>query len=167
MTSSHPIEATGLVKRFGEKTALGGVDLAPWRLGRHFLAVAAAPKDTLPVQRAALVSADPLMVALGRPNREQIVTVRQATATTLQALELTNGGTLATVLKKGTEKLLADSPASTAALVTSLYQQALSRPPTPAELHLAVDLVGTPAGAEGVQDLLWALVMLPEFQLIH
>ncbi|MGN6694815.1 MAG: ABC transporter ATP-binding protein, partial [Aquihabitans sp.] len=28
MTTSHPIEATGLVKRFGEKTALGGVDLA-------------------------------------------------------------------------------------------------------------------------------------------
>ena len=28
MTSSHPIEATGLVKRYGEKTALGGVDIS-------------------------------------------------------------------------------------------------------------------------------------------
>ena len=28
MTASHPIEATGLVKRYGEKTALAGVDLA-------------------------------------------------------------------------------------------------------------------------------------------
>ena len=27
MTSSHPIEASGLVKRYGEKVALGGVDL--------------------------------------------------------------------------------------------------------------------------------------------
>lgn len=28
MTSSHPIEATGLVKRYGEKVALGGIDLS-------------------------------------------------------------------------------------------------------------------------------------------
>ncbi|WP_426570655.1 ATP-binding cassette domain-containing protein [Aquihabitans sp. McL0605] len=28
MTSSHPIEATGLVKRYGEKVALGGIDIA-------------------------------------------------------------------------------------------------------------------------------------------
>ena len=41
--------------------------------------------------RAALVNADPLMTALGRPNREQVVTVRTSAATTLQALELANG----------------------------------------------------------------------------
>ena len=28
MTTTHPIEATGLVKRYGEKTALGGIDIA-------------------------------------------------------------------------------------------------------------------------------------------
>ncbi len=48
--------------------------------------------------RASMVAADPLMVALGRPNREQVVTTRATTATTLQALELTNGETLAKVL---------------------------------------------------------------------
>ncbi|MBL9206962.1 MAG: DUF1549 domain-containing protein [Opitutaceae bacterium] len=146
---------------------LGGVDLAPWRLGSHFLDVAAAPREPLPVMRAALVAADPLMVALGRPNREQVVTVRQAGATTLQALELTNGGTLAAVLGKGAASLVASAPASTPALITSLYRQALGRPPTAAETQLASSLVGAPARVEGVEDLLWALTMLPEFQLIR
>ena len=44
--------------------------------------------------RASLVAADPLMTALGRPNREQVMTLRFSAATTLQALELTNGKTL-------------------------------------------------------------------------
>ena len=148
---------------------LGGVDLAPWRVGAHFLELAASHKDTLPVQRASLVAADPLMAALGRPNREQVMTVRQGTATTLQALELTNGSTLAGLLQQAAEKILADAPAKTTAatLVTSLYRHALSRPPTPAELAAAESLVGSPASSAGVQDLLWALAMLPEFQLIH
>ncbi len=37
--------------------------------------------------RAALVAADPLTTALGRPNRDQVVTARAGAATTLQALE--------------------------------------------------------------------------------
>ncbi len=154
-------------KDLGPAVELGDVNLAPWRIGPHFLEVAAAQKETLPVQRASLVSADPLMAALGRPNREQVVTVRQGTATTLQALELTNGGTLAALLKKGADKILADAPASSGTLVTALYRQALSRPPTAAEQTLAAQIVGSPASSEGVQDLLWALAMLPEFQLIR
>ena len=51
--------------------------------------------------RASLVAADPLAVALGRPNREQVVTSRPTVATTLQALELTNGETLAKILHRG------------------------------------------------------------------
>jgi hypothetical protein len=119
------------------------------------------------VERASLVSATPLMAALGRPNREQVVTVRQGTATTLQALELTNGATLAVLLKQGADKLLVDAPADSGAFVAGLYRHALSRPPTPAEQTAAEQLVGSPATSEGVQDLLWALTMLPEFQLIY
>jgi mono/diheme cytochrome c family protein len=148
---------------------LGGVDLAPWRVGEHFLELAASHKDTLLVQRASLVAADPLMAALGRPNREQVMTVRQGAATTLQALELTNGSTLAVLLKQAAEKILTDTAVSTttATLITSLYRHALSRPPTSAELFAAEPVVGAPASSEGVQDLLWALAMLPEFQLIN
>ena len=146
---------------------LGDLDLAPWRLGPHFLELAAASRDSLPVQRASLVAADPLLAALGRPNREQVMTVRSDLATTLQALELTNGRTLALLLKQAADHLLAHPPADTGAFVTSLYQKALSRPPQPAELAAAAQLVGSPAQAEGVQDLLWALAMLPEFQLVN
>lgn len=148
---------------------LGGVDLAPWKLGAHFLEMAAAgkPKDTGPVERASLVAADPLMVALGRPNREQIVTVRQEQPTTLQALELTNGHTLAMVLKRAADQLVGAGTTDPAALITSLYRHALSRTPRPAELVAAQELVGAPAQSEGVQDLLWALTQLPEFQLIY
>lgn len=152
----------------GPAVELGGVDLAPWKLGSHFLDLAAAPEDTLPVTRAALVTADPLTVALGRPNREQFMTTRQTTATTLQALELTNGATLAKLLTRGAPKVLAaHATADTGTLIDALYQQAISRKPTATERDLASQLVGSPASPEGIEDLLWALAMLPEFQLIY
>src|SRR3954449_6661358 len=59
--------------------------------------------------RASLVAADPLMTALDRPNREQVMTVRSTAATTLQALELTNGATLDGRLKKMAQKLAPDA----------------------------------------------------------
>jgi hypothetical protein len=129
--------------------------------------VAAAPKDTLPVARAALVSADPLTIALGRPNREQFITTRQATATTLQALELTNGATLAKLLKIGAVKLVGDAPSDDNAIIDELFARALGRAPTTMERKLAEQFVSSPAKPEGVEDLLWALTMLPEFQLIY
>lgn len=150
-----------------EAVELGGMEMAPWKVGRYFLDVAASSRDALPVQRAALVAADPLMVALGRPNREQVVTVRQSTATTLQALEMTNGRTFAVLLGQGAEKILSLQPASSRVLVEELYRQTLSRPPTGRERKLAEQIVGSPAKAEGVQDLLWTISMLPEFQLIR
>ncbi|MBL9200582.1 MAG: DUF1549 domain-containing protein [Opitutaceae bacterium] len=139
---------------------LGGVDLAPWKVGEHFLRLAAAPRDALPVERASLVNSDPLTIALGRPNREQTTTVRQATATTLQALELTNGATLAALLKKCGETLTARPPAD-------VFRHALGRAPTAAESSLIASMVGSPARTEGVEDFLWSLAMLPEFQLIR
>jgi mono/diheme cytochrome c family protein len=155
-------------QELGHATELGGVDLAPWKLGAHFMEIARAPKDTLPVQRASLVAADPLMAALGRPNREQVMTVRQSTATTLQALELTNGATLAKLIRQGVDKILATNPPSSAALIDSLYEQSLCRKPTAAEQTIAVRLVGgSSLRCEGVEDFLWALTMLPEFQLIR
>lgn len=154
-------------ERTSAAVELGGIELSPWRLGKHFLDVASATRDQLPVSRAALVAADPLMTALGRPNREQIVTVRQATATTLQALELTNGGTLAALLNEGAGRRLAQSSDQPRILVDRLYRQAVGRPPTARETDVAAALIGSPVRREGVEDLLWALTMMPEFQLIH
>lgn len=113
--------------------------------------------------RASLAVADPLMRALGRPNREQVVTERSTVATTLQALEMTNGSTLAGMLEKGAEKWTG-TPAQ---VVNGLYEQSLGRLPTAQERASAIELVGNPVKKEGVEDLLWALVMLPEFQLVY
>jgi mono/diheme cytochrome c family protein len=117
--------------------------------------------------RAALANADPLMTALGRPNREQVVTVRTSAATTLQALELENGSTLAATLRRGAEQLMQTRPLSTNALINRVFERAVSRPPTAAERALCRKLVGSTPTADGVEDLLWGVAMLPEFQLVN
>lgn len=116
--------------------------------------------------RCSLVAADPLAVALGRPNREQVATTRASAATTLQALELTNGKTLAGVLERAALRITDSSPPADG-LVEELYRRGLGRSPTPAERELAEGLLGQPVQREGLEDFLWAMVMLPEFQLIY
>jgi mono/diheme cytochrome c family protein len=145
---------------------LGSVDMAPWALASK-LEGAMSLADVHGAVRASLVAADPLMLALGRPNREQVMTTRQSTATTLQALEMTNGDTLNKVLKRGAEKLLADTKLSTDELVEQVFVKSLGRAPNGSERKLATELVGSPAKPEGVEDLLWSVAMLPEFQLIY
>ena len=118
--------------------------------------------------RATLVAADTLQVALGRPNREQVVTERSPTATTLQALELTNGAELAALLARGAELTLSGQSADTNKnFVAEIFLEALGRKPTAKELRTARELVGQPPQKAGVEDLLWSLAMLPEFQLIY
>ena len=116
--------------------------------------------------RAALVAADTLQVALGRPNREQVMTSRASAATTLQALELTNGAELADVFQRGAEEAVTP-PGRPERVVTELYQKALGRKPTRTEAQLATRMVGQPVQKAGVEDLIWGLTMLPEFQLIY
>jgi hypothetical protein len=116
--------------------------------------------------RCGLVPADALAVALGRPDREQVVTVRASTATTLQAVELTNGATLANLLERAAFRFV-DEPFTGEQLVNLLYHRAFGRLPTKSENELALELVSQPPRREGVEDLLWAMTMLPEFQLIY
>jgi hypothetical protein len=125
-----------------------------------------ATKNDEPV-RAALAFDDPLMSAMGRTSREQVVTRRDPIATTLQALELTNGTTLDAKLKKGAQRWLTTGKGNDPdGLIRSVFQIGLGRAPSPREVTAARDVVGRPATVEGIQDLLWAVAMLPEFQLI-
>jgi hypothetical protein len=145
---------------------LGEVNREPWKLQKafgHALSAAALSGHV----RAALVAADPLLTALGRPNREQVITSRSSAATTLQALEMTNGKTLAEHLRRGAESVLARAGSGSRELIVDVFERALARPPTLDELALAQELVGTPARREGVEDLPWAVAALPEFQLIY
>jgi mono/diheme cytochrome c family protein len=116
--------------------------------------------------RASLVAADPLATALGRPNREQVTTVRPSVATTLQALELTNGKTLAQILDHAASEMATAHP-DPAELANQVCLTALGRKASAAETQAARELVGQPVSKEGVADLLWAVVVLPEFQLIY
>src|SRR5262249_40138988 len=82
---------------------------------------------------------DALVTALGRPNREQVCTERCQDSSVLQALELVNGNVMATRLREGVKVLLA-SPLGREEdmdkVARTLYQRALNRPPTAAELAL-------------------------------
>jgi hypothetical protein len=117
--------------------------------------------------RASLVKSDGLMRSLGRPNRDQIVTMRPADLTTLQAIELANGDTLAAAIAKGATRWLPRAGESTADLIDRLYMTALSRRPTPDETGAAAALLGPRPAKESVEDLLWSIFMLPEFQMVR
>jgi len=117
--------------------------------------------------RASLTQLDVLGQALGRPNRDQVVTQRESAATMFQALELTNGKTLDSRLKSGAKHWLQQSGGNADKLIDALYAQALGRAPAAAEKSAARSLLGSPAKAEGAEDLLWVVLMLPEFQLIR
>jgi hypothetical protein len=128
--------------------------------------------DSVPPERrfvrSTLVNCDALMRSLGRPNREQVVTVRPEQLTTLQALDLANGQILTTTLERGAANILKANPNATAeALAEWVFVRALSRKPTDGERSAARGLIGEKPSASGVADLLWAVVMLPEFQLVR
>ncbi len=120
------------------------------------------------IVRASLVIADPLMRSLGRPNRDQVVTSRPAELSTLQALDLSNGPHLAELLGRGAKNLLAAHADWTEdEAVAFVYENFVNRPPTPSEAELARQMVGSPVTQAGLADLMWAVLMLPEFQLIR
>lgn len=138
------------------------------------IAPAAVPpfSDAIPPERrfvrATLVDADDLMRSLGRPNREQVVTTRPEQLTTLQALDLANGQTLTTTLARGAGNILkANSKLTPEELVDWVFVRALARKPNANEMAAALGLLGRKPSVESVADLLWAVVMLPEFQLVR
>ena len=65
-----------------------------------------------------------------------------------------------------------DTLSSVAPTIDRVFRHALGRAPSPAERRIAAAALRDPAGgsrpsAEGLADLLWAIMMKPEFQLIY
>lgn len=105
--------------------------------------------------------------ALGRAaTRNEISTGRSEATSVVQGLELLNGEEFAGLLKKGPlmEKALAADAGGAASLI---YRAMLCREPTAAERDAVVGYLGEKVTAEGVQDVLWAVVSGPEFQFIR
>jgi hypothetical protein len=138
-----------------------GIDLGP-RLPTAVAATTRAGKV-----RAGLLAADPLQLAMARPNREVIVPARSSLASTIQALEFTNGATVDEKLKQAAARLQAEAARDPAAWVDAIYRQGVARKPADAERQVAMEMLGNPVKPEGVADFLWAVTMLPEFQLIN
>jgi hypothetical protein len=107
------------------------------------------------------------MRSLGRPNRDQIVSMRPTDLTTLEALDLSNGETLTNALNRGAEKLTERTWKDGAELVHWVYHHALARDPSAGELAAATELLGAKPSAESTADLLWAVMMQPEFLFVR
>lgn len=136
--------------------------------------------------RAALTGLDPLQSQLGRPMREQVVTSRPTQLTTLQAINLSNGVELSELLHRGAERLATQlntaapsavpptsqgesiaPPQTPNGLVEQIYLGLLTRLPTDDERSsISITASDGPAMTD-IEDLLWTLLMLPEFQIIR
>lgn len=156
----------------GDKRGQGGQFLAVQQAQEKLLTEDAALKalhQAVPASmdmRASAQRENPFLSILGRPNREQVVTVRDTLATTLQALELSNGQTFDALLKQGAEAWLRQDR-SRDILLRQIYSTALGRPPTANESTVCSELLGESPTPESMADLLWSVVMLPEFQLVY
>ncbi|MEM7600955.1 MAG: DUF1553 domain-containing protein, partial [Verrucomicrobiota bacterium] len=115
--------------------------------------------------RASLLKADDLMRALGRPNRDQIVTSRPSELTTLEAVNLATSNELVTNLQAGAIALV--KTLSTPDLVDEAYLSTLSRFPTESEKSFAVAALGETPNEAIITDLLWAITMTPEFLIVR
>ena len=120
--------------------------------------------DNRPV-RATFTRRDFLQSALGRPNREQVVSARPDLVTTLEAINLANGDQLATMLREGAAALMKKYGRDD--LIRHVYAVALTRKPTEKEWEIARSLMGEEMTPEGVQDFLWMVFMLPEFNYVN
>ncbi|MDP9077816.1 MAG: DUF1549 domain-containing protein [Bacteroidota bacterium] len=119
-----------------------------------------------PFVRASLVANNEFLTALGRPNRETVATSRDSQANLLQALELTNGERLTVVLKQGAQRWQGQYPDPNV-LIKELYSRALGRLPTEKEFAVAKKSLGMSPNTDAIQDLFWAVVVSPEFQIIY
>ena len=125
------------------------------------------PVDSTSFVRAALVQQNPFLKALGRPTRENVTTSRDDQATLLQALELTNGDFFNRAMEEGSTAWLAHYGNHPETLVDQLYLRSFGRHPSAEEKELLQTSLGEAPTADAVQDVLWATVLLPEFQFIY
>lgn len=123
--------------------------------------------------RAVFLESRPSLLNLGRPRREQITTRRTTAASTMQILELSTGEGLTDLIHKAAEVVMTNNrlkkpqtelPLQTAA--RSAFSGLLGRQPLAHELQILQSSFGPTVNRAEVEDLIWGLCMLPEFQLI-
>ncbi len=153
-------------KRALERAAAKKLSDERTAVGKRVAEKLVAEKHILLYPRASLIVNNPFLTALGRPNRETVSTSRESQANLLQALELTNGDRFNSVLKNGAHDWKKKYKAGDM-IIKEIYRKALSREPREQELNVAKQGLGESPGTEAVQDLFWAIMLLPEFQIIY
>jgi hypothetical protein len=126
-----------------------------------------AAAGNLLMVRASLMKNDFLMRSLGRPHREQIVSMRPNELTTLEAIDLANGAPLASYLQRGATSLISRWNNNREGLVNYLCHFAWSRDPTPDEQAAMLEYLSPQPTTEEVEDLVWTVLMTPEFLLVR
>ncbi len=129
--------------------------------------LALAISGNLPMVRASLLKNDFLMKSLGRPSRDQIVSMRPNELTTLEAIDLANGPTFADALSRGAEQLAKRPWAKRSQLIRHVFQFSLSREPRDDELKTVSEFLSEPLEAKEIEDFLWSVFMMPEFLLVR
>ena len=145
-------------------------DQAPWSSSDGLFAQRLAEGTAtgpMPMVRAALVKSTPLMASLGRPNRDQVVTSRPVDLTTLEAIQLANEQGLYNEFAAGGGRVLMAKGPAPDTLTEWIFDAALARRPTAGEAAAAREILTDTPNKDTVADCLWAIVMLPEFQLIR
>ena len=121
--------------------------------------------DNRPI-RSVFTPRDLLQAALGRPHREQVVTNRPELFTTLEAMNLANGDALANILREGAVAMM-KKYGKPDELIRRVYAVALTREPSQQEWSVARSLMGDKLSADGTEDFLWMVFMLPEFNYVN
>ena len=116
--------------------------------------------------RAAIVQQDQFMKTLGRPVRENVVTQRDKEATLLQALMLTNSAFFHERINQGATTLINQTEGESDQIIHQLFQNILGRAPTRKEEKILLKALKSDEQEYVLEDIIWTLVMLPEFWLI-
>jgi hypothetical protein len=137
----------------------------PWHKALHNGDIQDGKTGAEPPVRASLVANDFLMRSLGRPHRDQVVTSRPSSLTTLQAIDLANGEILSNTLREGAKNLSRSEKKDD--IPVWLYRHALGRTPTEEEKQTLLAVSKNSPNQQGVEDLLWMVFMQPDFQIIR
>lgn len=130
--------------------------------------ILASGESGIAMVRASLLRSDFFMRSMGRPNRDQIITSRPAGLTTLEAIDLSNNDSLAKWISSGAADLaeqFKDQPVDK--LVDHLFLSTLTRLPSKNEKVLITEALGDQPPASSIEDVLWAIVVTPEFMVVR
>jgi hypothetical protein len=107
-----------------------------------------------------------LMMMLGRPSRDVVVTSREQESTPLLALELINGAQLEELVDRAAAAQISESGTSDE-INGRIFRTLLGRDPSDRERLASNRVSGPKPNQETLSDLIWTIIMLPEFQLIQ